>query len=229
MTSRLPIRQPFDLASRASHDEDNELVWKTPNQHVRVLQWMDIGGDELLDAGRPPYILLMEQSRYPYAHMQERIPDENFLADYRRERDGEVDLEWLGILAAAGMTDNSSDLRECHYFYPQVFYGYWVPVDPGTLPDNGDERETDLVEYDPSTCPFSCPKPSMSPGSGRDSPWEWWESSTIGAAGRARRRQPNITSSTIPPGPTARGSGDPRLNTFSPPANGHITEDRDRE
>ena len=147
-----------DLASRASHDEDNEAVWKTPNQHVRVLQWLDMDGDELLDAGRPPHILLMEQSRYPYAHMQGHIPDENFLADYRRERDGEVDLEWLGILAAAGMTDNSLDLRECHYFYPQVFYGYWVPVDPGTPPDHGDERETDLVEYDPSTMPILLPE-----------------------------------------------------------------------
>ena len=147
-----------DLASRASHDEDNEAVWKTPNQHVRVLQWLDMSGDELLDAGRPPHILLMEQSRYPYAHMQGHIPDENFLADYRRERDGEVDLEWLGILAAAGMTDNSLDLRECHYFYPQVFYGYWVPVDPGTPPDHGDGRETDLVEYDPSTMPILLPE-----------------------------------------------------------------------
>ena len=147
-----------DLASRASHDEDNEMVLKTHNQYVRVLQWLDMSGDELLDAGRPPYIILMEQSRYPYAHMGDRIPNEDFLDDYRRERDGEVDLEWLGIISAAGMSDNSPDLRECHFFYPQVFYGYWVPFDPDAVPDYGEDRKLDLVEYESSTMPLFLPE-----------------------------------------------------------------------
>ena len=67
-------------------------------------------------------------------------------------------LEWLGILAAAGMTDNSSDLRECHFFYPQIFYGYWVPFDPDAAPDYRDDRETDPVEYNPSTMPILLPE-----------------------------------------------------------------------
>ena len=69
--------------------------WETPNHHVRIIQWLDMSGDEPLDAGRPPYIILTEQSCYPYAHMGDPVPDEDLLADYRRERDGEAELEWL--------------------------------------------------------------------------------------------------------------------------------------
>ena len=148
----------FQLADAVNYQEDSGLVYETPNQYVRILQWLDMSGEDLLTSGRPPYVILREQSRYPYAHMQDRVPDADFLVDYRRELDGEVDLEWLGILAAAGMSDNSSGPVECLLYYPQVFYGYWVPVDPGDVPDHGDDRETDLVEYDSSTMPILLPE-----------------------------------------------------------------------
>ena len=128
------------LADAVNYQEDSGLVYEASNQYVRVPQWLDMSGEDLLASGRPPYIILMEQSRYPYSHMQDRVPDEDFLADYRRERDGEVDLDWLGILAASGMSDNSSGPMECLLYYPQVFYGYWVPFDPDFVPDPGDER-----------------------------------------------------------------------------------------
>ena len=146
------------LADTVNYQEDDGLVYKTPNQYVRILQWLDMSGDELLESDKPPYIILQEQSRYPYAHMQDRIPDEDFLAEYRRDTGGELDLNWLGILAAAGMTDNSSGPVECHLFYPQVFYGYWVPFDPDDAPDYGGERETDLVEYAAATMPVFLPQ-----------------------------------------------------------------------
>ena len=147
-----------ELANAASYNEDNGLVWETPNQHVRILQWLDLSGEQLLDSDRPPYIILQEQSRQPYAHMGDRVPDEDFMADYRREWDRELNPAWLGILAAAGMTDNSSDLRECHFFYPQVFYGYWIPFDPDAMPDYRDAREADPVEYNPSAMPILLPE-----------------------------------------------------------------------
>ena len=146
------------LADAVNYGEDNDLAYKTANQYVRILQWLDMSGDELLESDKPPYIILQEQSRYRYAHIGDRVPDENFMADYRREWDGRADLEWLGIVSAAGMSDNSSGIRECHFFYPQVFYGYWVPFDPDAVPDHGDDRETDLVEYDPLTMPLFLPE-----------------------------------------------------------------------
>ena len=48
------------LADEVDYDEDNHLVYKTPNQYVRVLQWLDMSGDELLESDRPPYIVLLE-------------------------------------------------------------------------------------------------------------------------------------------------------------------------
>ena len=80
------------------------------------------------------------------------------MADYRREWHSRADLEWLSIVSAAGMSSNSSGPVECHRYYPQVFYGYWVLFDPDAVPDYGDERETDLVEYDPLTMPIFLPE-----------------------------------------------------------------------
>ena len=117
-----------------------------------------MSGAELLESGNPPYIILLEQSRYPYAHIGDRVPDEDFMADYRRGWDSRADLEWLGIISAAGMSDNSSGPVECHRYYPQVFYGYWVPFDPDDVPGYGDDRETDLVKYDPSAMPVFLPQ-----------------------------------------------------------------------
>ena len=71
--------------------------------------------NDLLTAG-PTHInhrILQEQSRYPYAHIGDRLPDEDFMTDYRREWDSRADQEWLRIVSAAGMSDNSSGPVEC--------------------------------------------------------------------------------------------------------------------
>ena len=146
------------LADAVSYAEDNETVYQIPNQYVRILQWLDISGEELLESDRPPYKILQEQSRYLYAHLEDPTPDENILADYRRETDTQLDLKWMGILKAAGMSSNSSDLTECHYYYSQAFYGYWIPFDPGAVPDYRGERDLDLPKYEPSTMPIYLPK-----------------------------------------------------------------------
>ena len=56
------------------------------------------------------------------------------------------------------MSDISSGPVECLLYYPQVFYGYWVPFDPDAVPDYGEEREWDLPEYEPSTTPIFLPE-----------------------------------------------------------------------
>ena len=56
---------------------------------------------------RTPHIILQEQSKYPYVHIADRVPDKDFMADYRGEWDNRVNLDWLGIVSAVGMSDNS--------------------------------------------------------------------------------------------------------------------------
>lgn len=150
--------QYYRLTEAANYDHDNELVFQTPNQFIRILQWLDMGGDELLDADNPPYRVLQEQSRYNYAYYRDFIPTRDSLVEYRREMESQLDLQWLGILAAAGMTNNSSDLRVCHYYYPQVFYGYWIPLDPDRVSQLDEYQDLHLASYEGSNTPLHLPK-----------------------------------------------------------------------
>ena len=140
-------------------DEDKELAFQIPNQYVRILRWMDISGGDLLDSGNPPYRILEEQSRHGYAYYDAySIPTEEALDDYRNEMDTQLNLEWLGILTAADLEGDSSDIRYCHYYYPQVFFGYWVPFDPDQMRNRNQEQEIDLLEYGTSATPLYLPK-----------------------------------------------------------------------
>ena len=139
------------LAEAASYrdDDDKELAYQIPNQYVRILDWLEISGDDLLDSGNPPYRILQEQSKHSYAFYQDSIPTEESLEEYRRETGTPVNLGWLGILGAAGMGGSS-----CTYYYPQMFYGFWVPFDPDHMPYTSREDEADLVQYDALTTPL---------------------------------------------------------------------------
>ena len=91
------INRYSQLADAVNYEEDHDLVYETANQYVRVLQWLGMSGEDLLESNKPPYIILQEQSRYPYAHIGDRVPNEDFMADYRREWDSRVNLAWLGL------------------------------------------------------------------------------------------------------------------------------------
>ena len=140
------------------NDDDNELVYQTPNQFVRILDWLDLSGDELLDANVRPYQILQVQSRHPYAHWHDWVPTEDGLIDYVREYDNTLDLEWLGIVRAAGLSEGSTDIQACHYYYPQLFYGYWIPFDPDQMPDADQYEELELPRYEGVTTPIYLPK-----------------------------------------------------------------------
>ena len=140
------------------NDDDNELIYETPNQYVRILQWLDLTGDELRTADVPPYQILQIQSRHPYAHWHDWVPTEDDLIDYVREYEETLDLEWLGIVRAAGLSEGSTDIQACHYYYPQLFYGYWVPFDPDRMPDTDQYEELELPSYEGATTPVYLPK-----------------------------------------------------------------------
>ena len=165
----------FRLAQRIEHQynhmaettkyreyEDKELVFQIPNQYVRILQWIDLSADELLDSDNPPYRILQEQSEHLYAYIDSshELPREEDVDRYRRENGDRLNLEWLSILAATALAGDPSDLRECHYYYPQVFYGYWVPFNPDRTVDRNSNQgqEVDLPEYSASETPLYLPK-----------------------------------------------------------------------
>ena len=140
------------------NDDENELVYNTPNQYIRILEWLDLSGGDLLNSDSPPYRILQERSRHPYAHSSDWIPTGDGLADYKRETDEPLNLEWLGIVRAAGLSQGSSDLGACHYYYPQLFYGYWVPFDPDQMPGTSQSEELELPRYERATTPVYLPK-----------------------------------------------------------------------
>ena len=117
------------LADKVVYDEDNQLIYSTPNQYVRILQWLDISGAELLATKAPPYRILEEQSAHPYAYLEGWNATEEALKDYTLKHDERPDINWLGIVRATGLI-SSADLQACHQYYPQLFYGYWIPLDP---------------------------------------------------------------------------------------------------
>ena len=146
------------LSETLNYQEDNDLAYQTPNQYVRILQWLDMSGGELLNSGSPPYLILQQQSQHLYAYFGDLVPDEDSLAEYHLETDDRMNLEWLGILAAAGITDNSSRISACLYYYPQLFYGYWIPFDPDRMTDSNRELGIELPKYDGETMPLYLPK-----------------------------------------------------------------------
>ena len=141
------------------HDDENELVYNWPNQYVRILEWLDLSGDDLLNSDHPPYRILEEQSEHLYAHLsKDWIPSEDGLEDYKRETEETLNLEWMGILEAAGLNKDSSDLLDCHRYYPQLFYGYWIPFNPAPTPRRSQLEEPDLPRYEGAATPLYLPK-----------------------------------------------------------------------
>ena len=93
------------------------------NQYVRIMNWMDIGVDELLQMEETPYELIRrlaidENEEYPYAY-DSGYPDIN--EDLDRD-----DLEWYGVV---GAWESALENDGCGAYYPQLFYNRWIPLD----------------------------------------------------------------------------------------------------
>ena len=50
------------------NDDENDLVYSTLNQYVRILEWLDLSGGDLLNSDSAPDRILQEQSRHRYDH-----------------------------------------------------------------------------------------------------------------------------------------------------------------
>ena len=117
------------LASHAVRHSDT-AGYKTPNQYVRVLRWMEIPGQQLPKMNEPAFKLLRNLSDKPWAYSTS--------IDDGKPEDPDFDIQWKGIVSAtiAG-TDFGYGIKPCALYYPQLFYGCWVPFAlPFEVPSN---------------------------------------------------------------------------------------------
>ena len=147
------------LARAIDPQEGNrDLAFRTPNQYIRILRWLDITGDQLLDSQNPPYQILSQQSSHQYAYVESPFASIEAMEQYEISHDENIDLEWLGIIHDAQLDRNSSSPNECHAYYPQLFYGYWVPFTANQeLADQRPDAWT-IPHYDPATTPLYLPR-----------------------------------------------------------------------
>ena len=111
------------LASHAVRHSDT-AAYETPNQYVRVMRWMEIPGQKLLEMDEPPFELLKSLSEKTWAYGTN-------VTDGGHE-DPDFDTQWKGIVGATLSHRNFHyGIEPCAHYYPQLFYGYWVPF---TLP-----------------------------------------------------------------------------------------------
>lgn len=93
------------------------------NQYVRIMNWMDIGVEELLRLEETPQELIWrlaidESDEYEYADTS-GYP-------YMDDELDKDDIEWFGVVYA---WNRAIDGR-CNVYYPQLFYNRWIPLDP---------------------------------------------------------------------------------------------------
>ncbi len=153
----------YDLAQTAgnrayqdTYQPDKDLLYQTPNQYVRILQWIDMSGEQLLNDSNPPYLILQRHYPYEYAHGSYTPYSTEELEEYRKEHEHPLDLEWVGIIDATAI-NASSELRACRFYYPQVFYGYWVPIDSEITQTGNQDEDTELPRYNASKMPLYLP------------------------------------------------------------------------
>ena len=140
--------------------EDINLVFQTPNQYVRLLKWLDLKGDDLLMMENPPYRIVREQGRLPYAYRngQYGAPSKREITEYDEQNVIPLNLEWLGIISAAGLNDGP---QACDRFYPQLFHGYWIPIDTDGYSGDDQDNEPEPPRYDAATMPLYLPHTTM--------------------------------------------------------------------
>ena len=107
----------WDKLAQAAVQYDDSAAYETPNQYVRVLRWLNTSGSELLAMNDPPYELLKRLSDEPYAY-DPNVPTKNGIAG--------SNAEWWNLLSAT-LAHRSNPTSACLIYYPQLYYGYWVP------------------------------------------------------------------------------------------------------
>ena len=94
------------------------------NQGVRLLKcrWMEMDGLDLLNSEVKPYEIVL---RVWQSESDTRYKSSNRIGGYPVDSLSNEDKEWWGI---EGLW-NYDQMRDCKSYYPQLFFGRWVPLD----------------------------------------------------------------------------------------------------
>ncbi len=112
------------LASDAVRNS-HHAAYEIPNQYVRVLKWLDTPVQQLLNMDEPPHGLLRRISDREYAYDQ-NIPSQEQVARLAEQLGTEFNTDWWNLVGAT-LGHRNGPIRECQIYYPQLYYGYWVP------------------------------------------------------------------------------------------------------
>ena len=97
------VDSEWDKLASTAVRYDETPAYKTPNQYVQVLKWLDTPGQELLEMDAPPYELF------------KRMYNEGYTQNPNMPTTDQT----------ARLADMYSEA--CQFYYPQLFYGYWIP------------------------------------------------------------------------------------------------------
>ena len=120
------------ILAEAAVSDDDTAAYDIPNQYVQVLRWMHLTGDEMLEMVDPPYELLKRLHNKEYADVGSGyVPSTNEITRKAQHGD-DFSADWWSLRNAA------FGQGACPKYYPQLFYGYWIPF---AEPSGDDKHE----------------------------------------------------------------------------------------
>ena len=118
----------WESLAEAAYERDNPTAHEIPNQYVRIMRWMHLSGEELLGLEEPPHEFLERLSEYDYAseaNWYVNIPDAQSVMNAQDKHGDNFSIDWWGLHYAA--TNRSYGIEGCSEYFPQFFYGRWIP------------------------------------------------------------------------------------------------------
>ena len=91
----------WEKHAEAAYERGNPTAHEIPNQYVRIMRWMHLSGEELLDMEEPPRELLKRLRDYDYASEGYYIPTASAIEQARADHGDDFSIDWWGLQFAA--------------------------------------------------------------------------------------------------------------------------------
>ena len=123
------------------------------NQYVRLMNWMDITGHELLALQEPPHELVRRLGNAPELeeifHAHDIPTSYSYDGEIVREAEDNGTLRWWGLGPALNHA-----WENCALYYPQLFTGRWIPLDVDDMTPEPLPELSDLALHGPGRSMF---------------------------------------------------------------------------
>ena len=140
----------WEKHAEAAYERGNPTAHEIPNQYIRIMRWMHLSGEELLDMEQRPSELRKRLRDYDYASnpdLYNNIPTASAIGKARAEHGDDFSIDWWGLHFAA--TKAASRRDGCFGYFPQLFSGRWIPraqpPDETPTPSPDQQREIDAL------------------------------------------------------------------------------------